>query len=158
MPRNSLTLAVRVGCEIYRLAFLRKRSQLFDKCTFSAMSLFGRSRRCPIEAFTVYLLPRCFPIVLTFVGDSTITRYDIYLLLFCRFPPCGLPGLNFILLTVPSQHVSVSSSGKLLYGTAYLKKCHNRQKPLHFNSAFLRNIIGTKLISAYCFKHCPFFR
>ena len=44
-----------------------------------ARVLLGKSRRCPIEAFTLYLLPRCFPIVLTFVGDSTITRYDILL-------------------------------------------------------------------------------
>jgi hypothetical protein len=33
---------------------------------------FGRSMRCPMEAATVYPLPRYFSIVLPFAGDSTI--------------------------------------------------------------------------------------
>ena len=35
---------------------------------------FGRSRTCPIEAFTTNFESRYFWIVLTFVGDSTTTR------------------------------------------------------------------------------------
>src|SRR5437867_10885496 len=35
---------------------------------------FGRSRMCPIEAFTMNFESRYFWIVFTFVGDSTTTR------------------------------------------------------------------------------------
>ena len=34
----------------------------------------GRSRTCPIDAATTYLLPRIWPTVLAFAGDSTITN------------------------------------------------------------------------------------
>ena len=36
--------------------------------------LFGRSRRCPMDARTMYFLPRYFSIVFAFAGDSTTTK------------------------------------------------------------------------------------
>src|SRR3954463_15216829 len=39
------------------------------------MPLLGRSRTCPIDAFTMKPSPRYLLIVLAFAGDSTITRF-----------------------------------------------------------------------------------
>ena len=43
-------------------------------CSISTpILLLGRSRRCPMDAVTLYPLPRYFSIVLAFAGDSTMT-------------------------------------------------------------------------------------
>ncbi|OPY57986.1 MAG: hypothetical protein A4E56_03452 [Pelotomaculum sp. PtaU1.Bin065] len=36
--------------------------------------LLGKSRTCPMEALTIYFLPRNLLIVFAFAGDSTITK------------------------------------------------------------------------------------
>src|SRR5689334_15306926 len=43
------------------------------RSTSTPSSRVGRSRRCPMVAFTSYPDPRYFPMVLALVGDSTIT-------------------------------------------------------------------------------------
>src|SRR3990172_3329795 len=42
--------------------------------TFTPSCDFGRSRTCPTDAWTSYLLPRMLESVRAFAGDSTITR------------------------------------------------------------------------------------
>ena len=43
-------------------------------------SFFGRSLTCPTQEITSYSLPRCFCIVFTFVGDSTINSDFVFIL------------------------------------------------------------------------------
>ena len=40
---------------------------------FTPSWLLGRSRTCPLDATTLYLLPKNLPIVFAFAGDSTMT-------------------------------------------------------------------------------------
>ena len=55
--------------------------------SMSTPSLFlGRSRRCPMEAITLYCPPRYFSIVRAFAGDSTITR-SFFACAICRKHP-----------------------------------------------------------------------
>ncbi|MNV86715.1 hypothetical protein D3C71_1807680 [compost metagenome] len=42
--------------------------------TSTPIWLLGRSRTCPIDAFTIYLLPKYLPIVFALAGDSTMTN------------------------------------------------------------------------------------
>jgi hypothetical protein len=42
---------------------------------FFFLGFLGRSRTCPIEAFTVKSLPRYLLIVFALAGDSTMTRF-----------------------------------------------------------------------------------
>ena len=63
-------------------------------CSTSTPSwLFGRSLTWPLEATTLYLLPRNFPIVFALAGDSTITSIsDIFNLPpFCLYGQAVLP-------------------------------------------------------------------
>ena len=46
--------------------------------------LLGRSRKCPIEARTIYFFPKYFSMVFAFAGDSTITKVFFTLLALAR--------------------------------------------------------------------------
>ena len=89
-------------------------------CSTSTPSwLFGRSLTWPLEATTLYLLPRNFPIVFALAGDSTITSISDIFLLTSVF--AFMDRLFYCFSPIPSN--PVNSSGRLLNYSRYFHLC-----------------------------------
>src|SRR5712691_4389930 len=71
--RSAALAAFLISARVLAFSFIVTYFGVKPFSTSTPSSRFGRSRRCPTVALTVYPRPRYLPIVFALVGDSTMT-------------------------------------------------------------------------------------